>query len=189
MKLRKRRLKIGPRGGEAGVTSYRGISATYFHSVLRVILKILSSIETKDSKILDFGCGLGLLRAAASAEVAEKIVNFDIIPELSDVEDWRSIDFSVLVANQVFYSFSIESLEELALGLSKRHSLEYLVVGISRRGFLNKLGLFLLTGTTSYPLAKLTATEELQLLSKYFSVQSVHSVLCLTDVYLMKPVR
>ena len=124
-----------------GVTLYSGLSQFYFRHLLQQIINV-GRLERPGITILDFGCGRGELKRMLGAK--KKVVGYDVISELSDVSDWREVDFDVLVANQVFYSFSEAALESLLRELKQKNPTLELVVGISRQGLLNNIGKYLL---------------------------------------------
>lgn len=68
--------------------------------------------------ILDFGCGHGMLKQMFGARFS--IVGFDVQTKFTEIRDWREADFSILIANHVFYSVSIGDLEQVALAASRK---------------------------------------------------------------------
>ena len=56
----------------------------------------------EEKTILDFGSGLGLLKQKnLQRQNSSIIINYDVIKELSDVEDWKSINFDTIVFCEV----------------------------------------------------------------------------------------
>ena len=76
----------------------------------------ISKLDTKDLRVLDYGCGHGLIKKMCKKS---SVISFDILPELSDVPDWRRVDFDVLVANHVFCAHTAEQLEAFCVDLLK----------------------------------------------------------------------
>lgn len=165
-----------------GVTSYSGLSQFYFRHLLKQIIKV-GRLDRPGITVLDFGCGRGELKRMLGPE---KVVGYDIIPELSDVPDWRKVDFDVLVANEVFYSFSEEALESLLRELKEENPALELVVGISRRGLLNNIGKLFLGRPHAHKASRLTAKMELYLLEKYCEVIARDSIMTLADVFFLR---
>ena len=165
-----------------GVTSYSGISKFYFQYLLKQIISI-GMLKIEGIVILDFGCGQSELKKLLPDS---KVIGFDIVPELSDISDWRLMNFDVLVANEVFYSFSEEALQKLLEELrSKNKNLE-LVVGISKQGILNNIGKFLLGKVDAHSATKIRPKKELKILEKFCVIQYKINVLNLAMVYSFK---
>ena len=164
-----------------GVTSYSGISQFYFKHLLRTIIRV-GRLTRPAISILDFGCGKGeLKRMLPSANV----IGFDIIPALSDVSDWRSVDFDVLVANEVFYSFTEEELTALLQALREKNKDLVIVVGISRQGLLNKLGKYLFGKPDAHSATKIGPKKEKDILQRFCRINRKTNVFYLADVYVL----
>ena len=88
---------------------YRGFAKIYFNRILETIIR-LGDLRNEKGLILDFGCGLGHLKRKLKNL---NVVGYDIIPELSDVADYRHLIPSQIVLSAVlehFYVLEIESL-------------------------------------------------------------------------------
>jgi len=160
------------------VTTYKGISKFYFNYLLFEIIKI-ASLDSRDIKVLDFGCGKNQLKKI----LGKKVVGFDVIEELSDVSDWRALNFEVMVANQVFYSFTKEELVSVLEELKARRKKIELVVGISRQGLLNKLGKNLLGKFHAHSATKMDPKTEIAVLLKYCELIEKRNILFLSNIY------
>lgn len=165
-----------------GVTRYTGLSQFYFRQLLRQIVRV-GGLHRSGINVLDFGCGQGELKQILGST---KVVGYDIIPGFSDVQDWREADFDVLVANEVFYSFSEDELESLLLQLRQKNPNVELVVGISRQGLLNNIGKYLLGRPDAHSASRLTPKNELKILEKYCEVLVRNSFIALADIYLLR---
>ena len=161
-----------------GTTSYRGISKIYFHYLLSQIISI-ASLNSRDVRVLDFGCGTNKLKE----KLGKKVVGFDIVKELSDVLDWRVLDFEVVVANHVFYSLSKDELESFLKELGSRREKVELVVGTSRQGFLNNLGKNILGRKDAHAATKISPRMEVRILLKFCKLIKKRNVLFLSDIY------
>ena len=146
----------------SGVTQYKGFTKFYFLRILYKIIQI-GNLSKTNSKILDFGCGLGLLKEILGAH---KVINFDILPALTDVEDWKTTKFDILVANQVFCTFKKNNLEVLLKDLRDHNPDLTLIVGISKRGFLNKIGMLLSGRQDAHDSTVLDYDEEMLIYSE-----------------------
>ena len=162
-----------------GVTLYSGLSKFYFRGLLTQIVRS-GRLNRPGICILDFGCGRGELKRLLTGA---NVIGYDIIPSLSDVMDWRSIDFDVLVANEVFYSFNPCDLETLLMELKSKNKALELVVGISRQGLLNNIGKYLLRRADAHSATQIGPKEELEILKKHCNISNKRTVLNLADVY------
>jgi SAM-dependent methyltransferase len=162
-----------------GVTLYSGLSTFYFRHLLKQIAKV-GRLERHGITILDFGCGRGELKRMLGKG---KVVGYDIIPELSDVPDWRAVDFDVLVANEVFYSFSEDALDNLLRDLKHKNPALELVIGISRQGLLNNIGKYLLGRPDAHAATKSGPKKEVEILERHCRVIRRKNVLNLAHVY------
>tara|TARA_B100000427_G_C15418393_1_gene555228 strand:- start:439 stop:945 length:507 start_codon:yes stop_codon:yes gene_type:complete len=162
-----------------GVTSYKGISKYYFKILLEEIIN-LGDLKDKDCTILDFGCGEGRLKDM----LGKKVIGFDIIKELSDVEDWRNVDFDVIVSNQVFYSFNEDALEKLLDEFKNLDRKITLIVGISNQSILNNIGKYLLGRKRAHDLTNLKPQEELNILMRHARLIKKKNVLGLSKIFL-----
>lgn len=162
-----------------GVTLYSGLSKFYFRNLLNQIVRV-GRLERPGISILDFGCGRGELKRLLGGE---KVIGYDIIPSLSDVGDWRSVDFDILVANEVFYSFSEEDLERLLLELKRKNKTLELIVGISRQGFLNNIGKYLLGRPDAHSATRIGPEKELAILERHCRINRKKNVMHLANVY------
>lgn len=164
-----------------GVTPYRGISQLYFRHLLEQIARI-GNLRRPGTTILDFGCGQGQLKRLLPGV---KVIGYDVIPSLSDVPDWRAVDFDILVANEVFYAFKEADLEKLLLELKRKNPKMELVVGISRQGLLNNIGKHLLGRPGAHSATQMGPRKELEVLERHCQILKRKNVLTLAGVYSM----
>lgn len=164
-----------------GVTQYAGLARLYSHHLLKRIIEV-GELKTSAAKILDFGCGTGELKRLLGEG---KVIGFDIIPALSDIPDWRTEEFDVLVANQVFYSFSEKDLEALLVELRGKNPSLRLVVGISRQGVLNNIGKYLLRRPDAHSRTRIGPKKEIEILKKFCIFVKRRGVFSLSDVYVL----
>lgn len=140
---------------------YTGIRKIYFNRNIKKIIKI-GNLKERNIKILDFGCGIGKLKEL----LGNKVINYDIQPNLSEIADWRDVKFDVIVANQVFYLFTKEELKKFLNELYKLNPSVELIVGISRQGFLNNLLKYITLDFNAHADTQILPKEEILILRK-----------------------
>ena len=166
-----------------GVTFYEGFTKFYFLRILNKIIKI-GNLTRTNKMILDFGCGFGILKETLGSK---KVINFDIVEELSDVKDWKTAEFEILVANQVFSSFNKNSLIELLNELRIYNHNLTVIVGTSRRGILNKIGMYISGRLDSHDSTNLSLEEEMSLYSQVgLEVEEKQNIFFLCDILKMR---
>lgn len=162
-----------------GVTRYDGLGGLYSDWLIKKIIQV-GCLRRPGLKILDFGCGVSRLKSVLQSD---DIMGFDIDPELSELADWRDFRFNVLVSNQVFYAFERHDLELFFENLVLHSPGAEVIVGISNRGILNKVGMTLLRRSRAHSAAKLTAAEEIEVLSKFVDFKKISNFFWLSKIY------
>ena len=168
----------------SNVTKYGVISGIYFNTILKTINNLISS--KNKVKILDFGSGYGYLKKKLINESNIEVINFDIIRELSDVDDWRKVKFNYLVSTHVFMYFKKKELENFLVYLKKRNNKLKMIVTISRQGLLNNIGKFILNEKNAHKGTFLQPNNEINLLKKKMKIIKKINVFFLSDVYLLE---
>lgn len=163
------------------VTQYNGVSGIYFRKLINTIIEV-GDLYRDDIRILDFGAGLGVLKSIVSVK-NKNIVNYDKDPDLTEISDWRDCDFDILVANQVFYSFTEYQLLKLLEDIKRINKKSEVVVGISKQSMLNNVGKILCAQPNAHRLTRLNPTEEISILTKYMKIIDQRAVWGLADVY------
>ena len=163
-------------------TEYGGISGFYFNRLLQSLIKV-GGLENDKKGVLDFGAGLGVLKRMLPGS---KIINYDVVRELSDVDDWKEVAFDVMVINEVLYLFEEKEILQLLVDVKRINPKAELVVGISRQSWLNNLGKIILGQADAHSGTKTGPKEELKILRSQMDVVQHKSVLMLADVYRLK---
>mgnify|MGYP001559168957 FL=1 len=122
---------------------YRGIAGIYFRRVLRTIIQ-MGNLRKEPGLILDYGCGVGHLQKALPGK---NVIGYDVIPELSEVKDYRKLKPSVIVCNAVLEHLTIEQLKGVIEDFKKMHRQALLVTALPTENILSKIGM-VLTGYT-----------------------------------------
>ncbi len=161
---------------------YKGLKGIYFYKILNTIIKI-GNLKNRDVKILDFGCGTGKLKLL----IPDKVVGYDILPDLSEIYNWKKIKFDVVVANAVFYLFSSEELRKFLKELYKHNpKVEMIFVTKKENPVLNNILKYIVNEPDAHAGTKLSPKEELDILKENMRIIKKSSVFLMANVYLMK---
>ena len=161
------------------VTEYTGIGGIYFRKLLSTIISI-GGLKYRNLKILDFGSGYGMLKKMLPGI---EVTNFDIIKKLSDVDDWKTVTFDIVVVNEVFYLFDESEIFQFLNNLYTINSNTELIVGVSRQAWLNNFGKIILGQNDAHEGIKISPEKEIQILKSRMDIISHKSVYMLADIY------
>ncbi|OGE82651.1 MAG: hypothetical protein A2846_03255 [Candidatus Doudnabacteria bacterium RIFCSPHIGHO2_01_FULL_49_9] len=156
---------------------YSGVAGIYFWRILKKIGRIG---ELEKHQVLDFGCGSGRLKS-----LYPNVIGYDIDPRLSEVQDWRAVDFDTVVINEVFYEMTEPNIIGFLEELKRVKPQAAIVVGIGRRGLLNRVGAFLLKAD-AHDKYRIDPQKELEILSRYFRIEKKTAVFWLCDIFKLR---
>ena len=166
------------------ITRHSFVSAIYFNLILKKIISLIE--ENKFKEILDFGCGFGYLKKKILKKINNiKVINYDIIQELSEVKTYKNLQFECLVANQVFYLFEKKALNKLLIYLKNKFPNLKLIIVISRQSLLNNIGKFILNEKNAHKGSKLNPRLEFKILKKHCLILKRINIFFLSDIYLL----
>lgn len=164
-----------------GIDHYSGFQGVYFNKILKNIMEIGKLRERGSLKVLDFGCGLKKLKPYIT-----NYVGYDINKRFTEVNEWQKVDFDIVVANAVFMYMTEKELEMFIKKLYRHNPNAELIFGATRMNFITKLIKFITLSIKGYADVKLTYDEQLQILSKYFTILKKRTIFGLSNVYLMR---
>ena len=116
---------------------YKGGAGFYFSRIINTIIDF-GDLKNERGVILDFGCGVGHLKKA----VGSSVVGYDIIPELSDVTDYRTLKPAVIVCNNILEHFDLGGVKKLMADFKKMNPKAKLVTAIPTENWLSRIGMF-----------------------------------------------
>ena len=169
------------------ITKHGLISGLYFNIIFNNVIKLID--EEKKVKVLDFGCGYGYLKNKIKKNKENKkieVINFDVIKELTEIDDWKKANFDYFISTQVFVYFKKKNLNELIMYLKKNYPRVKVILTITKQGWLNKLGAFILNEPEAHTNINLSPAEEIFIFSKYMRIIKKKNILLLSDVYLLE---
>jgi len=105
----------------------------YFRRVISVAIDMLKNIP-EDNLILDFGCGRQYLKKISNL----KIIGYDVIPELTDIEDYKDLKPNVIFCNHVLEHLDIIELRE-TLDNFKKMNPKFIITGVPTENLLSRL--------------------------------------------------
>lgn len=134
--------------------------------------------------MLDFGCGYRYFKKKLLNNKKIKVINFDIVKELTEIDNWKKKNLIILLLHKFLYILK-KKLNKLLLDLKKKQNIR-VIITISKQGFLNKLGAFILNEPEAHTNLNLTPSEEIQAFTKHMKILKRKSVFFLADVYLLE---
>ena len=168
------------------ITEHGNISSIYFNDIFDNIIKYIKQSKKNRVKILDFGCGNGYLKKRLGKNKKIKVIGYDVVKELSDVHNWKSVNFDYFVSCHVFTYLKRKKIENIIKYLKKNRLKSKVIVAITRQGWLDKLGAFILNEPEAHTNFNLTPKQELKILTKYMRIIKKINIFFLTDIYVLK---
>lgn len=154
----------------------------YFKKIMNTICKILENLNEK-STILDFGCGEGYLKKIYNKNNNKhNLINYDVIAEKSEIDDYSDLNYDIIVASHVLCLFSKEELNIFLENEIKKNKNIKFIVAIGRQGFISKLAQFITNKRNSNSYNQLDGKEEFKIISKYKKLVYKKNIFFMTDV-------
>lgn len=152
----------------------------YFKTIIKTICKILEDI-TDRSIVLDFGCGEGYLKKIYNNN-KHQIINYDVIPEKSEVNDYKNLKYDIIIASHVFCLFSEKQLNDFLDNEVKKNKNVKFIVAIGRQGFISKIAQLITNKRSSNSYNQLNGKQEFEIMSRYRKLAFKKNIFFMTDV-------
>jgi hypothetical protein len=144
---------------------YRGFAKFYFEKILETIIKF-GQLDQETGLILDYGCGVGHLKKMLGQK--PNIVGYDIIPELSEIADYRSLQPVKIVLSGVLEHLSLMEIESLIQDFLKMNRSAELLVFLPTENIISRLAMFF-TGQTNAHDDHISKYQDInKILEKYY---------------------
>mgnify|MGYP001199375599 CR=1 FL=1 len=152
------------------VTNPNFISIYYFLFIYYLISKITNF---NNKKILDYGGGQGFLKQYLKKKYKCNIRIFDIIDKFSELKNWKSFNFDIIIFCQVVCLLKKNEFNEIIKFLKKKRKIQ-IITAFSKQTFINKLFAVILghkdahDGTLTPPeIEKKTFLKNFSIMKKY----------------------
>ncbi|MFH1523296.1 MAG: methyltransferase domain-containing protein [Patescibacteria group bacterium] len=114
---------------------YKGFAKIYFNTILQIIIDF-GKLKNESGLILDYGCGFGHLKIKLNRP---NVVGYDIIPELSDINDYRNLKPQKIVLSNVLEHLYLDEIDSLLKEFVKMNSTAELLVSLPTENFVSKI--------------------------------------------------
>lgn len=118
---------------------YRGFAKVYFNKVLDTLIAF-GDLSHEQGCILDYGCGVGHLKKRLPQS---SVVGYDIIPELSDIADYRTLKPSKIVLSGVLEHLYLPEIDALLREFMALSPSAELFVFLPTENFVSKIAMHL----------------------------------------------
>lgn len=116
---------------------YKGFAKIYFNKILETIIN-LGNLRNEKGLILDYGCGTSHLKKNLPQA---NIVGYDIIPELSDIEDYKKLHPQKIILSAVLEHLSLKEIDNLLKDFLKMNYKAELLVFLPTENFISKIAM------------------------------------------------
>lgn len=116
---------------------YKGMSGFYFRRILRTIIRF-GKLDHEEGLILDFGSGVGHLKKLLNIK---NVINYDIIPELSDIADYKELKPKLIVLSGVLEHIYLDETDKLMNDFLQMNPCAELIVYLPTENFVSKIAM------------------------------------------------
>jgi hypothetical protein len=159
---------------------YHGISKIYFKRILSNIIKI-ANLNKSNKIILDFGCGSKVLSKILKNQ---KVLNYDINPNYTDHDDYKKLNFDIVILNHVLMYMEDEEILSMFRNIKKINAKCKFVIGIGKEGFVNKLAAILALNFKAHKGTRNNYKHQLSLIKSKMDIIDVKkNIFFMTDIF------
>lgn len=146
---------------------YKGLSQIYFQRILNTLIGF-GDLDKEKGLILDFGCGVGHLKK----KLKEKnVVGYDIIPELSDIKDYKKLKPVKIVLSGVLEHIYLYEIDKIIKNFTKMNKKAELLVFLPTENFISKIAMLLARESHAHDDHVSKYKEINKLIEKYYSIK------------------
>ena len=120
---------------------YKGFAKIYFDRILDTIIN-LGGLKNEKGLILDYGCGLGHLKSKL-ASYNINIIGYDIIPELSEINDYKNLKPNKIILSGVLEHLYSGEIDKLLNDFLIMNSRAELLVFLPTENLVSKIAMYL----------------------------------------------
>ncbi len=167
------------------VTKPNFITKVYFYFIH---IKIISFLNlNKNDVILDFGCGLGSLKKLIRKKFKyANIINYDVLRNLSEIDDWKKIDFNKIVFCQVLYLLDEQEITDILKFIKSKNKNVKIFCCFSCQGFLNRLFAYILGHKNAHTYTLTTPEQEEKLLLDFCTIEKKFNFFNIFKIFVLK---
>lgn len=118
---------------------YKGFSKIYFDKILETLIDF-GNLKEEKGVILDYGCGVGHLKKNLPDS---NIIGYDIIPELSDITDYKTLHPEKIVLSGVLEHLTLRETEELLNDFKKMNPHATLLIFLPTENLISQIAMHL----------------------------------------------
>jgi hypothetical protein len=115
---------------------YKGIARIYFEGILKAIIS-LGGLCSESGVILDYGCGHSHLKRMLNKK---NVIGYDIIPELTETEDYRTIKPDKIVMSGVLEHLYLHEIRKLLDDFQAMNPHAVLITYLPTENLMSKIG-------------------------------------------------
>lgn len=158
---------------------YWGPAAFYNRRNMGTAIK-LGDLENEKGLILDFGCGVGHLKKTLNKN---NIVNYDIIPELSETFDYRGLKPNKIVLISVLEHLHLNEIDKLMNEFLMMNPEAELTVLLPTENFVSKIAMRLAGQSNAHDDHVSKYKDINKIIDKYYSpVKRVYNFLRMAQI-------
>lgn len=146
---------------------YKGFAKIYFNKILRILIEF-GDLENEKRVILDYGCGVGHLKKMLPEA---NIIGYDIIPELSDIDDYKVLKPVKIVLSGVLEHLYLDEIEHLLKDFHEMNQNAELLVFLPTENFISKVAMILAGERHAHDDHVSRYKDINSLIEKYYSVK------------------